>query len=488
MAVLQYLLEQGIPLVADVAGKNNLMQAARAGNHDVTQYLLTHKDTLRLDINARDARGENALFYGARSRSVPVVETLLAHHVTISENEAGVNVLSQSMCDRNALIASAILRNPATQADAVNGKDVKGRTVLHHLVEKGDLDLLLTYGRHYHPLKDADLTGTTILMTACRHTENMDIISHLCDVIKVDVFTVDARGRSAIFYAVEACHLAAVDYILHRMTDSSIDKSAVSSTRSSTTEPKEGILVDLDSGIDGSVSSICESRAETVSSVCDMRTDAVNSTDTADTIPSDVDGLSVLMVAVVTGNQYVVETLLRVIGKDQVGRTDKWGRTAVHYAAMHGYTGIMDLVLATGGALDPPDNEGLTPLMLASSHGKGSSLGLLLRRGADPEFVDKTGRAPLHHCFLGTTPSLRCVRLLVRYGAQPNLRDGTGTSPLMLACGGCACTQVSLIRHLAESGGDPVLQDREGRDAFDHCPFDANYARGVLREHAGKKQ
>jgi len=101
--------------------------------------------------------------------------------------------------------------------------------------------------------------------------------------------------------------------------------------------------------------------------------------------------------------------------------------------------------------------------------------------------VDVIGRNALHYCVSSSacSPSLRCVRVLVRWDVDVNQRDVNGTTPLMLACQTCARTCVTVIRVLIEHGADPIEQDCAGRDAFDYCPFNSEYVKGVLREKTG---
>ena len=43
-----------------------------------------------------------------------------------------------------------------------------------------------------------------------------------------------------------------------------------------------------------------------------------------------------------------------------------------------------------------------------------------------------------------------------------------------------------LFKVLLEAGADPVLQDIDGRDAFDFCEFDAEYVKELMRRKCGK--
>ena len=46
-------------------------------------------------------------------------------------------------------------------------------------------------------------------------------------------------------------------------------------------------------------------------------------------------------------------------------------------------------------------------------------------------------------------------------------------------------TSFLLTQTLLEAGADPVLQDCDGRDGFDYCPFNVEYVKALLRQHAG---
>ena len=56
----------------------------------------------------------------------------------------------------------------------------------------------------------------------------------------------------------------------------------------------------------------------------------------------------------------------------------------------------------------------------------------------------------------------------------------------MLACQACAKSDISLLKFLLECGADPILQDVEGKDSFDYCPFDGEYVKALMREKAGR--
>jgi len=73
---------------------------------------------------------------------------------------------------------------------------------------------------------------------------------------------------------------------------------------------------------------------------------------------------------------------------------------------------------------------GLSPLSWASLSGNDQVVSLLLERGANIRWIDKTGNTPLHEAALFCHPET--VRLLLQHGADPSVRDKAGSTPLGL--------------------------------------------------------
>ena len=75
-----------------------------------------------------------------------MIQCLLDFSIDLVTNKYGVNVLSQSLAEENDAVVQAILTGKSDISGAMGGKDVRGRTVLHHYVEKGDLKMLKHLG------------------------------------------------------------------------------------------------------------------------------------------------------------------------------------------------------------------------------------------------------------------------------------------------------------------------------------------------------
>ncbi len=251
---------------------------------------------------------------------------------------------------------------------------------------------------------------------------NIDLLTFLVEDMKVDLQKTDLRNKSAIFYAIESSNLPAVTYLLEKM----------------------------------------------------------------EKLEDDHEGRSVLTIATIAGDLIMAEQLvISQFGKDLISRKDKIGRNLTHYCALLGRDKILSLFLNFGLEIDIHDDFGATAIMLACAQGYYTLVAFLLRNGSLVDTADKTGRRPLHYCF-GENPSLKCVKILINYGADPNDSDASETTPIMLACRTCSQTHIAIISYLLHKGADPCLQDVEGKDSFDHSPFNAEYVKGMMRRIAGK--
>lgn len=87
------------------------------------------------------------------------------------------------------------------------------------------------------------------------------------------------------------------------------------------------------------------------------------------------------------------------------------------------------LLLQYLAAVDPLDQDGRTPLLLACQNPSSSMTARqLLRYGANPRAVDQLGNTALH---LATDPHL--VQALIASGAAVNASNQAGLTPLHLA-------------------------------------------------------
>lgn len=90
---------------------------------------------------------------------------------------------------------------------------------------------------------------------------------------------------------------------------------------------------------------------------------------------------------------------------------DSYGMTALHYAAWHGRTDAVSLLLSAGSSVDARNKDHKTPLHLAAGNGRARTVRALLRKGASLSALNSDGQTPLDCAeFWGnveTAPALR---------------------------------------------------------------------------------
>ncbi|KAK2576937.1 hypothetical protein KPH14_005555 [Odynerus spinipes] len=100
-------------------------------------------------------------------------------------------------------------------------------------------------------------------------------------------------------------------------------------------------------------------------------------------------------------------------------------------AAYTNNTELMRRLLNTGVSPNSHDEQGRTPLHLASCRGYTAMVHLLLEHGADPNKRDIVGNTPLH--LAAVTSKISVVTLLLKAGTNVLSLDKYGYSPLQIA-------------------------------------------------------
>ncbi len=159
------------------------------------------------------------------------------------------------------------------------------------------------------------------------------------------------------------------------------------------------------------------------------------------------------------------------------------GDTPLHAAAA-GYRTDMARALLKGGAgVTGKNRRGAQPLHYAADGGPGlrtwnpqrqaETITLLIKAGANPNALDKSGVAPLHRAVRQRCPA--AVSALLRGGAQVRLKNKSGSTPLHLAVqntgrGGSGSPeskecQKEIIQILLKAGANRLDRDGRGRTA-----------------------
>ena len=138
-----------------------------------------------------------------------------------------------------------------------------------------------------------------------------------------------------------------------------------------------------------------------------------------------------------------------------ISKCDAYGYTALHYAAQHNHSKIVEFLLFKG-CLPDTNTCGATALHRAAYSGSVESCELLLKAGADVNAVDSSYRdmgSPLHKAY--TTANVSIVALLLKYGANSIQPDAAGLIPEQLL----KKKYLHLFQSAASSSEDVVMRD-----------------------------
>lgn len=155
-------------------------------------------------------------------------------------------------------------------------------------------------------------------------------------------------------------------------------------------------------------------------------------------------GRTILHPAAACGHQQVVQLLLA--SGAAVDAADWGGQTAMHLAATHGHEAVTQQLLAAKANVQPADGLGNTPLHLAAAHGHSGVVALLLRAKAPINTGNNADARPLHMAAAAGRTAV-AVQLLAA-GAAASVPDAEGLSPLHKAA---AAGHASVVRAILRS-------------------------------------
>jgi ankyrin repeat protein len=124
------------------------------------------------------------------------------------------------------------------------------------------------------------------------------------------------------------------------------------------------------------------------------------------------------------------------------------GLTPVHVAASHGHFDVIHTLVSVGAQVEAPNAHGETVLSYCASNNYLEAIDKLVTElGADPKRADRLGITPVHSA--AAQGAVEAIRLLARLGARVDTPNKEGATPVYVAA---QHGQAEAIRALASLG------------------------------------
>jgi ankyrin repeat protein len=217
-AVYNLLAQHGANLKTEVNndGANALLLAI--GN-DPELKLTGYFQSQGLDLNSKDAAGNNAADYAARSGNIETLKKLAAKGVKPTDN-AMLMAAQGGRRGGPALVSSLpvfqYLEGVGVKPTATNKN---GETVLHNLVRRpGQLEAIKWFVSKGVNVNTADVEGNTVFMNAAASTMDTATLAYLRPLVK-DINQKNRAGASALALAIRGSLPEVAAYLLNNGAD-----------------------------------------------------------------------------------------------------------------------------------------------------------------------------------------------------------------------------------------------------------------------------
>ena len=405
-----------------------LITAAYGGHADTVRYLV---DLPEVDLNHQDSRKYSVLHFAVEQKYADVVQVLI---------DAGADIETKNCDGRSPLHLASILGELTTvkmlvKAGAdVRATDAERDTCLTLAAYDGHTDTVrYLVGLPEVDLNHQDSNNFTALHFAVQE-KRADVVQVLIDA-GADIETKDDEGRSPLLLASIEGELTTVKTLVEagadvRATDAERDTCLTLAAHFGHTETVRYLVglpeVDLNHqeyrNFTALHFAVQEKHGDLVQVLIDVGADIETKTDT---------GRSPLHLASLSGALTTVMMLVKA-GAD-VRATDSNRDTCLTLAAHFGHTDTVRYLVGLPEVdLNHQDSKNYnTALHVAVERKHGNVVQVLIDAGADIETRNDEGRSPLH--LASISGELTTMKMLVKAGADVRDTDADGDTCLTLA-------------------------------------------------------
>ena len=153
-----------------------------------------------------------------------------------------------------------------------------------------------------------------------------------------------------------------------------------------------------------------------------------------------------------------------------INRTDEEGSTPLSLATSLRNMPIIEVLISAGADLDNPDDNNIPPVFHAASgpDRDTAALKVLLEAGASPDNpLDHDGRSPLQQAVIEKLTDK--VKLLIEARADVHYEDHDGRTALFYACMQESDPDEDIFKMLLDKGADPLWSNINGATPIYHA-------------------
>ena len=136
---------------------------------------------------------------------------------------------------------------------------------------------------------------------------------------------------------------------------------------------------------------------------------------------------------------------------------NRYGWTALHYAAHQGNKEIVDILVKAGASVDATDDQHRTPPNYSIDDLHDEVTLRLLNSGVNPSTKNILAWTPLHDAAKYGLEKL--AKMLLDKNADVNSKDRDGKTPLHVAC---IYRHAKILQWLLDKGADQAIKDGKG--------------------------